>query len=74
MFAEIDSLLQDMMWRLVRAYANLTGSEPTCSPSTAYAMFDGLFYQALQRHLDGAETALDDLRQSCRELLPRLFV
>ena len=72
--AEIDSLLQDMIWSLVRAYASLTGREPTCSPSTAYAMFDGLFYQALQRHLAGAETALDDLRQSCRELLPRLFV
>lgn len=72
--AEIDGLLQDMIWRLVGAYANLTGSEPTCSPATAYAMFDGLFYQALQRHLAGSETAFDDLRQSCRELLPRLFV
>ncbi len=71
--AEIDSLLQDMIWRLVRAYASLTGRAPTCSPATAYAMFDGLFYQALQRHLAGADTALDDLRQSCRELLPRLF-
>jgi len=71
--AEIDNLLQDMIWRLVRAYADLTGSEPTCSPSTAYAMFDGLFHQALQRHLAGSGTALDDLRQSCRELLPRLF-
>jgi hypothetical protein len=72
--AEIDDLLQDMIWGLVRAYASLAGSEPTCSPATAYAMFDGLFYQALQRHLAGSETAFDDLRQSCRDLLPRLFV
>ncbi len=72
--AEIDNLLQDMIWRLVRAYADLTGAEPTCSPATAYAMFDGLFHQALQRHLAGSATALDDLRRSCRELLPRLFV
>jgi len=71
--AEIDGLLQDMIWRLVRGYASLTGAEPTCSPSAAYAMFDGLFHQALQRHLAGAETALDDLRDGSRDLLPRLF-
>jgi AcrR family transcriptional regulator len=72
--AEIDGSLQDMIWRLVRAYADLTGTQPTCSPSAAYAMFDGLFQQALQRHLAGSETALDDLRDSSRDLLPRLFV
>jgi AcrR family transcriptional regulator len=72
--AEIDSSLQDMIWRLVRAYADLTGTRPTCSPSAAYAMFDGLFQHALQRHLAGEETALDDLRDSSRDLLPRLFV
>jgi hypothetical protein len=37
-------------------------------------MFDGLFQQALQRHLAGSETALDDLRHNSRDLLPRLFV
>ncbi|NMH97824.1 TetR/AcrR family transcriptional regulator [Pseudonocardia acidicola] len=72
--AEIDGRLQDMIWRLVRAYADLTGTQPTCSPSAAYAMFDGLFQQALQRHLAGSETALDDLRDGSRDLLPRLFV
>ena len=72
--AEIDGSLQDMIWRLVRAYADLTGTQPTCSPSAAYAMFDGLFQQALQRYLAGSETALDDLRDSSRDLLPRLFV
>jgi AcrR family transcriptional regulator len=72
--AEIDGSLQDMIWRLVRAYADLTGTQPTCSPSAAYAMFDGLFQQALQRHLADSETALDDLRDSSRDLLPRLFV
>ncbi|MCE3554400.1 TetR/AcrR family transcriptional regulator [Pseudonocardia sp. RS11V-5] len=72
--AEIDGRLQDMIWRLVRAYADLTGTEPTCSPSAAYAMFDGLFQHALQRHLAGSGTALDELRDHCRDLLPRLFV
>jgi hypothetical protein len=29
--AEIDGSLQDMIWRLVRAYADLTGTQPTAS-------------------------------------------
>jgi AcrR family transcriptional regulator len=70
--AEIDDSLQDMIWRNVRAYADLAGVEPTCSPSEAYALFDGLFQQALLRHLVGAEGALDDLRRGVRELFPRL--
>jgi AcrR family transcriptional regulator len=72
--AEIDGGLQDMIWNLVRAYAALTGTEPTCSPSAAYAMFDGLFQQALLRFLGNSETALDELRANCAALLPRLFV
>ncbi|WP_037049701.1 TetR/AcrR family transcriptional regulator [Pseudonocardia halophobica] len=72
--AEIDGRLQDMIWRLVRGYAQLSGAEPTCSPSAAYAMFDGLFQQALQRYVAGSGTALDELRDNCRDLLPRLFV
>jgi AcrR family transcriptional regulator len=67
--AEIDASLQDMIWRLVRAYADLTGTEPTCSPSAAYAMFDGLFQQALARRLAGAESAAGDLRAGMRALL-----
>jgi AcrR family transcriptional regulator len=70
--AEIDDSLQDMIWRNVRAYADLAGAEPSCSPSQAYALFDGLFQQALLRHLDGAEEALDDLRSGVRELFPRI--
>ncbi|MEA5360489.1 TetR/AcrR family transcriptional regulator [Amycolatopsis sp., V23-08] len=70
--AEIDDSLQDMIWRNVRGYADLAGAEPTCSPSEAYALFDGLFQQALLRHLVGTEGALDDLRRGIRELFPRL--
>jgi AcrR family transcriptional regulator len=70
--ADIDGGLQDMIWRLVTAYADLDGGRPTCTPSAAYAMFDGLFQQALLRHLAGSPTALDELREGCRALLPRL--
>ncbi|MFD4195414.1 TetR family transcriptional regulator [Amycolatopsis thermoflava] len=71
--AEIDGSLQNMIWRVVCAYADLGGMEPACSPAQAYALFDGLFQQALLRHLAGSETALDDLRAGARDLLPRLF-
>lgn len=70
--AEIDQSLQEMIWRIVTAYADLSATTPTCSPSDAYAMFDGLFQQALLRHLAGSTQALDDLRRAARELLPRL--
>jgi len=70
--AEIDESLQDMIWRNVRAYADLTGAEPNCAPAEAYALFDGLFQQALLRHLSGAEEALDDFRSRVRELFPRV--
>ncbi|WP_026204555.1 TetR/AcrR family transcriptional regulator [Actinomycetospora chiangmaiensis] len=71
--AEIDDALQAMIWRVVSGYAELTGRAPTVSPSFAYALFDGVFGQALARHLDGSDAAVDDLRANARDLLPRLF-
>jgi AcrR family transcriptional regulator len=70
--AEIDDSLQEMIWRMVAGYAALRGTQPAFTPAEAYAMFDGLFQQALLRHLAGSTEALDDLRRSTRELLPRL--
>jgi AcrR family transcriptional regulator len=70
--AEIDDSLEGMIWRMVTGYAELSDAKPTCTSAEAYAMFDGLFQQALLRHLSGSAEALDDLRRSTRELLPRL--
>jgi hypothetical protein len=70
--AEIDESLEAMIWRMVTGYATLTDAKPTCTSAESYAMFDGLFQQALLRHLTGSAEALDDLRRSTRELLPRL--
>ncbi|GAA4548115.1 TetR/AcrR family transcriptional regulator [Pseudonocardia xishanensis] len=67
--AEIDESLERMVWRIVARYAELSGEEPTCSSAMAYATFDGLFQQALLRHLAGSELALDDLRAGARHLL-----
>ncbi|WP_372666099.1 TetR family transcriptional regulator [Amycolatopsis kentuckyensis] len=71
--AEIDEGLQEMIWRNVSAYAELAGASPNCSPAEAYALFDGLFQQALLRHLAGTAEALDDFRRGVRELFPRLI-
>jgi AcrR family transcriptional regulator len=72
--AEIDDSLQAMIWRVVTGYAALGGRTPTVTPGFAYALFDGLFGQALARHLDGSQDAVDDLRTGAQDLLPRLFV
>ena len=68
----IDKTLEDMVWRVVHRYAELAGREPTVSPTTAYALLDGLFQQALLGHVVGRKTSLDDLAAQVRELMPRL--
>ena len=70
--AEIDDSLERMIWRTVGAYAGLVGAAPTCTPAFAYATVDGLFQQALLRHLAGVPDALDALRAGVRRQLPTL--
>jgi hypothetical protein len=41
----------------------------TTPSARAYAMFDGLFQQALLRHVSGFESASDDLRTGALQLL-----
>lgn len=68
--ADIDASLERMIWRIVTAYTGLAGIErPRCTSALVYAAFDGLFQQALLRHLAGDPTALDDLRAGTRALL-----
>ena len=68
----IDKTLEDMIWRVVRRYAELGGRQPAVAPATAYALLDGLFQQALLAHLCGRKKALDELATRVRELMPRL--
>ena len=44
---EIDESLERMIWRIVTHYAELAGATLGVSSSVAYAIFDGLFQQAL---------------------------
>ena len=68
-----DSLLQ-MIWRVVTRYAELDDAELSVTSATAYAMFDGLFQQALLRHLAGSPEAVDRLAEQIRRLLPTLVL
>lgn len=69
---EIDGLLERMVHRVAARYADLAGGALTGPPDAVYALFDGLFQQALLRHLAGQDRAADDLRDRVRRLLVAL--
>jgi len=66
---EIDASLERMIWRITSRYAELTAAAPAVPSPLAYAMFDGLFQQALGRHLGADPAAAGDLRAGVRALL-----
>ena len=69
----IDKTLQDMIWRVVSRYAQLSGRPAARSPHAAYGLLDGLFQQALLGHLTGRAGALDELTAQVRDLMPYLL-
>jgi TetR/AcrR family transcriptional repressor of bet genes len=69
----IDGTLQEMIWRVVSRYAELAGREPVADPGATYGLLDGLFQQALLRHLAGDEAVLDTLAAQVHGLLPLLL-
>jgi AcrR family transcriptional regulator len=69
---EIDQSLERMIWRIATKYAELAGAALAVPSGVAYAIFDGLFQQALIRHLDGSETAADELQANTERILPSL--
>ena len=50
---EIDRTLEDMIWRVVERYAAAVRRSPLLEPQAAYALFDGLFENALLGYLSG---------------------
>lgn len=71
--AAIDLSLERMIWRVLSRYAELVEVPLELSPSAAYAVFDGLFHQALLRQLAGDPAAARDLRNSVGAVLGRLL-
>jgi AcrR family transcriptional regulator len=71
---EIDQSLERMIWRIVSKYADLAGQPPALPPGAAYAVFDGLFQQALLRHLAGSPDAATDLQDGVQRVLGSLAI
>ncbi len=71
---EIDDSLQRMIWRVISQYAELFGTPLIVSSSEAYALFDGLFYQALLRQLAGQADAGYQLQKSVETIMNHLIV
>lgn len=72
---QIDDTLEEMIWRVVSRYAELSGTEPSVTPKAAYGALDGLFQQALLGYLFGDEEgALRQLDDQVRGMLPLLLV
>lgn len=69
---DLDGQLQDMIWRVVRRYAELAGRDLVVAPALAYALFDGVFEQALLRLVAGDAGAGDRLRADADRLVGML--
>ena len=70
--AEIDLLLEQMIWRILSRYAELTGTTPTVDAPTAYALLDGLFEQAVVGYAANPEKVADLLTDRIKQVLPKL--
>jgi TetR/AcrR family transcriptional regulator, transcriptional repressor of bet genes len=69
----IDQTLEEMIWRVLSRYAELSGRALRVGSGDAYAMLDGLFERALLRHLAGEAAALETLRATALAVPPTLL-
>ena len=70
---QIDRTLEDMIWRVVSKYAELSGRSTSMTPAAAYGVLDGLFQQALLGHLTGSAEAVDAMAAQVHELMPLML-
>ncbi|WP_350273961.1 TetR/AcrR family transcriptional regulator [Kribbella sp. HUAS MG21] len=70
--AAIDKLLEEMIWRILLRYAELTGTAPSVDAPTAYALLDGLFEQAVVGYGADPEKTPDLLADRIKQVLPKL--
>jgi AcrR family transcriptional regulator len=70
--AELDKSLENMIWRIMRRFAELTGEPQTMPPPVIYAMIDGLFQQSLLKHLSGDAGAIDQMQADVRLVLSKI--
>lgn len=71
--AEIDKSLEKMIWRVLSRLAEIGGQPVSVPSSVAYAMLDGLFQQALLKHLSGDRKAVSTMQANVRLVVSQLF-
>lgn len=71
---DIDRGLEDMIWRIVTRYAELSDGRPMVDSRAAYTMFDGIFESTLRDHLADRAGAVEWIRAQVRNLIPTLCV
>jgi AcrR family transcriptional regulator len=69
---DIDRGLEDMIWRVVTRYAELSDGRPLVDSRAAYSMFDGIFESALRDVLSHRAGAIEWLRTQAATVLPGL--
>ena len=70
---EIDLSLEHMIWRIVHRYSELADGELLVGSPVAYALFDGLFQQALLKFLCGLPGADAQLSTDVEQVLAGLL-
>jgi AcrR family transcriptional regulator len=70
--AELDKSLEDMIWRIMGRFTELTGEKQSMLPSTIYAMIDGLFQQCLLKHLSSDPHAIDQMQADVRLVISKI--
>jgi AcrR family transcriptional regulator len=69
---EIDKSLEKMIWRVLSRLAELADVPLRAPSGVAYAMFDGLFQQALLKHLSGDKKAVATMQSNVRLVVSQL--
>src|SRR5271157_4615135 len=70
--AELDKSLEDMIWRIVRRFAELAGEPQSMPPRVIYSMIDGLFQQCLLKQLSGDADAIGQMQADVRLVLSKI--
>ncbi len=68
---EIDKSLENMIWRIMSRFSELTGEPQQMTPAVLYAVFDGLFQQCLLKHLAGDADSIAQMQDDVRAVLAR---
>jgi AcrR family transcriptional regulator len=71
--AAIDKSLEKMIWRVMSRLAELAGAPVRAPSDVTYAMLDGVFQQALLKHLSGDKKAIAAMQASVRLIVTQLI-